>query len=138
MARTATDVVILCENVLGWVPEDNVPLWKARANHAGRLKRAMAKHGVTLDQLVLAVEYCRRRREPVKSPAALVFRVPSALDLANEPESTSDDTEAINEAIQWEYHNEDHFSLGWIFRLTRAVGAHRADVLKEWRDAGRG
>lgn len=136
--RTATDVVVLCENILGWVPDENMPIWKARAVHAGRLKKAMAKHEVTLDQLELAIEYCRRRREPVKSPAGLVFKVARALELANEPVVTADLETSVSEAIGWERDHEDHFSLGWITRLTRAIGDYRAEVLKDWRESGRG
>ena len=137
-ARTATDIVVLCENVLGWLPDDNVPIWKARAVHAGRLKKAMVKHNVTLAQLELAVQYCWKKREPIKTPAGLVFKVARALELANEPVAVVDIEVAVAEAIQWERDNEDHFTLGWIRRLTRAVGDYRNDVLKDWKEAGRG
>lgn len=132
------DIVVACENVLGWVPDESKPLWKARANAAGAVKRAMAKHNVTLDQLELAIEYCRRKKEAIASPAALVFRVEQALELANEPEPELDVSTDVEAAVQWERDHEDHFSLGWITRLTRAVGNYRAEVLQEWRSAGRG
>lgn len=151
-ARTATDIVVLCENVLGWLPDPTKELWRERSVHAGRLKRAMAKHGYTIEQLELAVEFCRRRKEAVKTPAGLVFKVQRALEMANEPETKTtfegqdwvtvkpetDLSTLVDEAISWEHMHEDHFSLGWITRLARAVGDYRLDVLKEWKEAGRG
>lgn len=152
-ARTATDIVILCENALGWTPPDNVPVWKSRSVHAGLLRKAMVKHGVSLEDLELAVAFCEREREPIKSPAALVYKVERARELANVNPTTTTvhkaayKTEVVEEtdlsmdvqrALEWEQMHEDHLSLGWITRLTRAQGDYRRDVLKDWERSGRG
>lgn len=138
MVRNATEVVVACENTLGWVPDESKPLWQARAIAASILKKTMTKHKVTLEQVELAIEYCRRKRQHIKQPASLVFYVERALEMANEPVVVSDLTTAVEEALRWEQMNEDHFSLGWITRLTRATSDYRGEVLSDWKAAGRG
>lgn len=134
---TATDVVIACENVLGWNAMIT-PLHKARAIEAGKINKKLATEpDITLDDLMLAVEFCRRKRQPVTSPVALFWRVEDAKEMANEVVEISDLSTAVQTALAWEMladvPDED-----WIGRLTRAHGPVRAELLAEWTAAGRG
>jgi hypothetical protein len=136
--NTSTDFVVYCENNLGWVAptSDKVPLWKARANEAGKLNRQMKlKPGlVTLDNLMLAVEYCRVAKEQPASPTALCWRIEKALKAAV-PAGPSVTAMSIDDAIKWERDFPDAESDRWITLLTRAVGPARDDLLTEWRSA---
>ena len=134
---TATEVVVQCENVLGFTHTIS-PLYRGRAIEAGKIKKKLkTTPGVTLDDLLLAIEYCRRRREPVKSPVALFWRVDDARQLANEAKSTSDVSTDVGSAMTWELEQQE-VSEYWVGRLTRAHGPHRESVLAEWKGAGRG
>ena len=135
---TAVEVVVACENTLGFVHTPGKPLYRARALEASKiLKKLGTDPKVTLDDLMLAVEYCRRRREPVKSPVALYWRVEDAKDMANEIVETSDLSASVEKAMSWELLQEPP-NEEWIGRLTRAHGDHRATVLSEWKLAHRG
>lgn len=154
VAKTALDIVKLCENQLGWIPPSGMPIWRARALHAGILTKAMTKHGASIEDLELTIELCQRERWPITTPAALVHKVEKARELSNAPSTTTvpkasggykrvvhevtDLAAAVDTAVAWEQMNEDHFSLGWITRLVRAVGDYRGEVLDEWKEAGRG
>lgn len=134
---TATDVVVACENTLGWNPTVK-PLRKARNIEAGKINRKLeADPRVTLEDFMLAIEYCRRKREPVTSPVALYWRIEDAKAMANAPVPSSALSTSIEQAMAWELAQlepNEH----WIGRLTRAHGPHRDAVLSEWAGAGRG
>lgn len=136
---TATDVVVACENTLGFTHAPGKPLFRARSIEAGKIKKKIeADSKVTLDDFMLALEYCRRKREPIKSPVALYWRIEDAKAMANEtPAPTSDLSASVQAAMAWELAQlepDEH----WIGRLTRAHGKHREMVLHEWRSSGRG
>lgn len=139
-SKTASQVVLRCEQILGWVPDTSVPLWKARAIAAHRLKIAMGKNPwVTWEHLDLAIEMLRQRKEPVRSPAYLVYKVPEALRLANDAPELSEVERNIERALDFEMRTpDDTVSRKWIGRFVRARGAGRKDVYNEWlRERGR-
>lgn len=139
---TLMDIVIGCENHLGWQPRPypGKPGWYARSLEVMKLRKAIEQNRrrTTLPQLSLALEYSRRKRLPVSSPINLLHRIDDALALANIPAPVSDTTRRITEAIQWEKDRDDTDSLRWIHLLARACGPGREDVLTEWQAAGRG
>lgn len=80
--RTLTDLVKHIENTLGWCPSwnDPRPLWKVRAIEVGKLKRVIAKRpDCTMENLLLAVDYLARHRQPVESPVYVAYAVERAL-----------------------------------------------------------
>lgn len=140
---TLLDIIIGCENFLGWTPpaRPGVPAWKARTTEVYKLKNAMATKPAsiaTIENLALALEYSRRKRLPIKSPITLLYRIPDALELANIDKPVSDLQAEIAAAIGWEKGCDDEGSLRWIHRLVRASGPGRGEVLQEWKAAGRG
>lgn len=137
-ARTALDIVLLCETHLGWAsPNLKTPLWKVRQVEAGKLKRAMAQdEKVTLPRLELAVELCRRKRTYIKSPVALVYMIDEVLENSH-TYVVHELAEQIADAVATEYASGRGDATEWISRLVRAQGPYRADVLAEWRAAGR-
>lgn len=137
-ARSALDIVLLCETHLGWASTDlKSPLWKVRRTEAGKLNRAMAKDPkVTLARLELAIELCRRKRTYIKSPMVLVYMVDEVLTNSHTTH-VHELAEQIEQAVHREYNSGQPDATDWISRLVRAQGPYRADVLAEWRDAGR-
>ena len=132
--KNATEFVLLVENTLGWVPDESLELWKARAIMAGRLKKAMAKKPslYTWENLELAVELLRRQRQPVKSPIFVLYKVEEALKAAV-VEQQRPLGDLIDEAIATERSQPSLTSQDWIDQLTRAVGKYRQDAYDEWR-----
>ncbi len=128
------DVVLGCENYLGWQPRNpRQPLWQARSVEIARLQ----KSGSPVEHLWLALEYCRRKRL-LSSPSALIYKIQDALAIAHAPTTPTDAAQQITNAVRWEHDRDDSNSLRWIHRLTRCSGPGREDVLAEWRSAGRG
>lgn len=140
--RTPTDFIVFVENQLGWTPEtsEKKPLWKARAIEVAKLKKKMATDPnlYTWDNLALAVEYLRHKRQPVTSPVAVCWFVKDALKDAVERPTLTDLGEAVQAAIDWEKRHQIPGFAEWIITLTRAHGSARGAVLDEWRSAGRG
>jgi len=141
-AQTLTDIIIGCENYLGWKPASfpKVKMWQARMAEVGRLQTAIdaTPHGASIEHLALALEYSWRRRLPIKHPAALLGRIDDALALAYTPPTPSAIDVEVMAAVGWEQLTDDDQSLRWIHRLTRAVGPARVEVLIEWSVDGRG
>lgn len=139
--RTATDVVVMVENQLGWDPNVLVtqerPLWRVRAVEAGKLNAAMKRQPrtVTLENLGRAVDYCRRHKIEVKSPYGVVYHIKDALaEVVQPPRASNAEVEAgMEAAIRREQQRGDAESAEWVARLTRAVGPAREDLLNEWR-----
>lgn len=134
---TATDIVILCENTLGWVPNPAKPLWQARSIEAGKIKRKLRTSTVTLEDLALTVEYCWKKREPITSPMGLFHRVEAAREMANPVTVLTDISTAVQAAISWELGQVEP-DTEWLGRLVRCHGEGREVVLNGWREAGRG
>ncbi len=132
------DIIYDCENRLGWSPPIGAVLWKARAAEHRKLTMAMQRHGYDEKDLRLALNYCIRRKQPIASPLELVGIVATARDLAAPRERTLDLATEQAAAIAWEQMTSDVESAHWVSRLVRSVGPVRADVLIEWRQAGRG
>lgn len=138
--RTATDVVVACENVLGYALDTSKQgLRQARQVQAGILKKAMARNpDITFDDLELALAWSYAKRQPVRTPAGLLYRVKEAKELAGAPPPVVSAVSAtVEAALSWELAQSvpDH---GWIGKLTRAHGPAREDLLRDWTGAGRG
>lgn len=133
--KNATELVVHIENTLGWTPDtDRMPLWKARAVEAGKLNAAIRKNPklLTWVNLELAVEYLRRKRQPVKSPVGVTYFVEKALDKAHQ-EASRPLGELVDEALRAEYSRNDDLTNLWVTRLIRAEGNARAEVYAEWQ-----
>ena len=139
MIRTATEIVLLCENRLGYVTDvGHIGLRRARMIEAGKIKRKLTKHpGVTFDDLALAVEYAWRKRIALRSPLGLFRMLEDAAEMANETPQPSVTSTSVQEALDWEMAQFELDS-EWIGKLTRAHGPYRVDVLAQWTEAGRG
>jgi hypothetical protein len=138
VASELMDLIIECENTLGWHPQGE-DLWKARALQVYILRRAMAKQKYTVRDVRLAIAWCRHEGKQVTSAAALLVFVPRARELAVvEPVNASTLDEHQGAAIAWENGRSDEDSQYWITRLVRSVGSVRREVLSEWTEAGRG
>lgn len=137
--RNATEFVRLVENVLGWVPvhKDAAQEWRTYAMEAGKLKRkiATAPHLYTWDNLVLAVEFLRRKKETPKSPTAVCWAVERALAAAAAPRNNTEIEELLGFALEQEFGNREPGWDDWVGRLTRATGPARMDVYEAWKAA---
>lgn len=137
--RNATELVVLIENTLGWTPPDHLPLWKSRSVEAGKINRQVEANPrlYTWHNLELAVEYLRRKRQPVKSPVGVIYAVEKALEDAAAPPVQRPLGELIDSALAWEHEHELPDSAKWIGWLTRASGNARQGVYDEWVATGR-
>lgn len=136
--RNLTEFVKTVENTLGLVPDPKYPVWRARALEVQRIKKKMEQDPtITLHNLMLAMEYCRRKKIEVKSATALCWKVKEALAEGQAEEVVTDNERVIAEAIATEQRVADDWSEYWISRFTRAVGEGRQQVLAEWSEAGR-
>lgn len=142
-AKNATEIVILCENALGYTHKTHtakgvaIPLWKLRSQQARALKIKIAEKPFlyTWHNLELAVEYCKHKRLPLKSVAGLCWYVPDAVALAVTPEVKLAVSTSVEEAMQYELANPDLPDQAlWLRRLVRAQGRERLEVLKEWEE----
>lgn len=133
--RTSSDLVRWCENMLGWLPPEDKPVWKSRSVEAGKLNRKRkGDRKMTIANLLLAGEYCRAHRIEIKSPVALCFYVEKAMKLAQEQETVSDLAADMTAALTYERALPEPDPT-WVTRLIRAQGDVRAEVLEEWRQA---
>jgi hypothetical protein len=134
---TLMQILVACENQLGWIPKGN-DQYKARAVMHSIVKREMTRKGHTLGDLALTLAYCRLKRHPITSPLELLGLIPKARDAAavvNKPHALDVRTQM---ARDWEAARDDDDSPYWLGRLVRSVGPARADTLDEWAQAGRG
>lgn len=138
--KNAKDVVIACENTLGFTHPSHLPLWKSRSIEAGKLLKAMAKNPrlYTFRNLELTIAWFWRQRKPITSPAALTWFVEDAIENANENVTVANLVERIDRAIAWEMENQLPDSGEWITRLTRSSGDGRSVTLNDWREARNG
>lgn len=140
--RTATQLVELCENQLGFTfdLENGVPLYKQRQREVGKIKRKMKENPklYTLENLELAVQYSWKKRLAIKTPMALFYRVEAALKDAVEVEHLTDAQTSVREAVDWELAHPDDMSETWIGRLLRAQGRGAIETYQLWKKAGRG
>lgn len=139
-ASKPMDIVNLAEQVLGWVPDPTKPLWKARAIEAAKLKRKMLTNPklYSWHNLELTVEWCRRHKEEVPSPASLCWRVERAVKEANAPASVRPLGDLVDAALALELGRpHEPGSAEWVTRFIRAQGNARSDVLDAWLKAGR-
>jgi len=135
MINKPLDFVIHCENVLGTSYPTNQPLWQGRALEAKKLKAKMVKNPqlYTWENLTLAVEYLRRRRQAVASPVVACWYVKPALGEAPTPEPARPLGDLIDEALADEQMQRLHGWQQWVSRLVRAQGDVRQEVYDEWR-----
>lgn len=130
------------EGALGWVPEDSekVPRWKAIIIQASIVKKKHESDPTLYSwhHLALTVEWLRRRKQVITTPAAVFFYVEQALrDSATDvrPDVAVDIAVAIDEAIEKEQGQRAPGWQGWVSRLTRAQGKGRNDTYDEWKQA---
>lgn len=140
--KNATQLLLLIENQLGWVPQyddETKPLWKARAIHAGRINKKIKENPklYTWANLELAVELIRRKREIIRGPLAVFFWVEEALELSNTPAVVRPLDVLITEAERIEHERADDESPTWLRRFSRALGNGRQGVYDDWVAAGR-
>lgn len=136
--RTSTDLVKHIENTLGWCqPWDDLrPAWKVRSIEAGKINRAIKRNPklYTMENLLLAVEYLRIRKQPVKSPIGVIYTVEKAIKEMPKPEKVTDLAAARERALE---RVRDRYPLNhpergrWIRRLQNSKGQVFLDALEE-------
>jgi hypothetical protein len=131
------DIIIDCENSLGWARPAGEE-WKVRALQHHILRKAMIKRHLTDRDLRLSLNLCKRRRQPITSPLELLTYVEEAREMGREDLPSSDLDTRIRAAIDWELGHADEHMQYWVNRMTRSTGPVRAMVLTEWTDTGRG
>lgn len=145
MARSVLmQILIDCENQLGWCPK--IPrggsLPKARANQHRIMTVAMNNRKVSEEDLRLAYNYCRNRRQPIVDPLQLFGYVDKAKSHTARPPRNVGLGKSLDvqqaEALAWEAMHDDEHSTRWRGRIIRSVAAGLADTLAEWHAAGRG
>ena len=135
--RTLTDLVKYIENTLGWAPswDDPRPLWKIRAIEVAKIKRAIRTQrrpkDYTVANLMVAVEFLRRRNQHIESPVAVVYAVERALKRRADRDSTDLETAVERAVAEANRLGRDD----WARRIARATGGARAEVLREWEEA---
>ncbi len=134
---TLMNLLVACENQLGWIPQGR-NLFKARAAMHARMTREMTRKGIDLGDLCLTLAYCRLRRYPITSPLQLLAMVATARDAAAVMRKPAALDVRTQMAREWESARNDDQSVYWLGRLVRSVGPARADTLDEWSQAGRG
>lgn len=128
-----TDILLICERQLGWMPE--TPVYRSRALMHSILSKAMTKRGHSVADLRLAVAWCQRRHRPIVSPLELMALIPLARASAAAEEVVPDEESLearVADAILAENSAWDQDSAAWVARLVRATGPARAEVLTEW------
>lgn len=138
ITMTYVAFVELVENVLGWTPPEG-SLRRARSLEAMKLKRKMDTNPelYTWENMRTALEWCRRKKVLVATPASVCWKVEQALREGLGEEETTATGVSIQEAIGTEQARQDEMSEYWITRLTRSMGPAREEVLQEWKQAGR-
>lgn len=140
--RTSTDLVLAVENTLGWLPpvRKGKPAWRVRQVEAGKLNKARKRdpERLTIENLLLALEHCRRNRIEVKSPMALIYHVDEAVEAGRDERALSDDLEQLlADAVALERAARVEGWERWVGRFTRAQGEGRREVFREWVESGR-
>jgi hypothetical protein len=130
------DVVLACENKLGWSGQPGQPLWKARAGGYARLSAALSRTQPrpSIADLHLAIAYCQRRHQTLTSPAELIGLIDTAKSLTDTTQAPSAVSIDIDTAMSTEHRINDEHSAKWISRLIRSTGPFRAEVLLEWAE----
>lgn len=135
--RTYVDLVKYIENTLGWTwPwEDTRPPWKIRAIEAGKLKKLAAKHKYTVNDLRRTVDWMRRERIPVTSPAGVIYKVERALRESPAELEIGDLEKAIARTLREVKASDlpDAEKKRWVTRLSRVTGAAAVEAVDEWR-----
>lgn len=137
MSMTVHQILLACENQLGWVPE-GTEIWKGRAKMHAILSKAMTRQNVSEADLALTLAYCRLRKHPITNPLQLLPLVTKARDAATVMSQPGALDVRIHDARDWETTRSDADTPYWLGRLVRSVGPARADTLDEWASAGRG
>jgi hypothetical protein len=140
MAMTLMEILVECENTLGWIPKvlKGQNVFQARARTHRVLSRSMAQRGISVEDMALALAYCQRRRQPISAPAELLPLVKEARRLAAPTRRLSSLDVRQGEALAWEHQRLDDDSPYWIGRIVRSLNTGLEDVLTEWAGAGRG
>lgn len=129
--RTLTDLVKMASNQLGIELEGDGPRWKAVQVEVGKLKRAIGKRDIGVEDLARVVRWCAREKVRVTSPVGLVYmleRVPEEVDDESADQRALE--RRIDDAIALEIDRSDGGR--WVTRLSRASGSQREVVLREW------
>jgi hypothetical protein len=137
--RTLTDFVCHVENALGWLPAGRRPIYLERSMEVAKLKRKIATRPklYTLANLMVTVEWLRRRHMAVSSPAAICWHAERALAEAEVVEVPSDLDAPFNAALVTEMTCTRRHDVDWVARLTRSSGPARWETYQEWLEAHR-
>jgi hypothetical protein len=137
---TLMQILIECENKLGWIPEQarGQDIYRARAVVHRIVSLALSKRHYSVDDLALALAYCKRKRQPITHPLQLIPLIPEARALAGPQARPISLDIRQGEAIAWEQQRQDDDSSYWIGRIVNSLNAGLEDVLAEWTAAGRG
>lgn len=135
---TLMQILIACENTLGWIPEGK-DLYAARAKAHRLMSLAMHRRHISVEDLALALAYCQRRRQPITKPIELLDLVREARTQAGPAERRESHLDVRQaDAIAWEHQRLDDDSPYWIGRIVRSLNTGLEEVLAEWLAAGRG
>lgn len=128
----AVKFVQLVEGRLGWLPPTQGP--RRYVTEAAKVKRKIATNVdlFTWYNLELAVELLVREKQS-RSPIGVFAHVERAV--YEGVESETDVELEIRKATAYEQERGD--PAGWSTRFARAVGAYRAEALREWRESVR-
>jgi hypothetical protein len=137
---TLMQILIECENKLGWIPDvgRGRDIHQARAITHRVVSIALSKRLYSVDDLALALAYCKRKRQPINHPLQLIPLIAEARTLAGPKARPIGLDIRQGEAIAWEQQRQDDDSSYWIGRIVNSLNAGLEDVLAEWTAAGRG
>jgi hypothetical protein len=146
-ARNVTEVVRLCENLLGFIPSDSrePPKRGWVGVEAAKLRRAILQDPkvLTLSNLTRAVYYCRAKGISIdSSPAALlpeIVRIHIIPKSLYRPAPVPHPLELAKDALtMFEHGQSEPESAHWLDDLGRAHHAAYGAMLWRWHDQERG
>lgn len=119
---------------LGTYSDDEpTPFFQTRNKEIAKLKAAMTKRRISIEEVVLAARYCKAQHIPVLYLNQLWKELGNAK--AAQRALPSDIQTHVEDAIAHENWLGAPDSAYWIERLNRAVGPYREEVLDEWKQS---
>lgn len=115
--------------------DPNCPPWKFRGIEANKIKRTIAKRGLTPLQMFQTGEYCHRNGIPIQHWSWAFKHVPAAKrEVAQRALAarSMDLEQAIESAIASERSFMDHDSFDWVRALVTSQGEYRKEVYERW------
>lgn len=138
MIRNLTELVVLVENQLGWLPPEHLPTWKARSVEISKIRKKLGlKKGEevsreVLDRLETTVLFLQHERETVRSPVGVLYWVDAAHRGQEAPAPARPLDELIESALRQELAATRPGWEEWAGRLSRAFGDFRQEVYDAW------